>query len=167
MQQTGEVRAIPTTGTGEEMSDIDLDQLEGHTPGPWEATRMYRPEGCFDPDGAQCNIKKLGKEYSIATVWRRKPYDACEIDAALIASAPELLSKCVEFQSSLDRVKDIFEILIAYFKTPSVNVSPELKKHLIYPDINKDEPDEILFCAIKSELRVISRLLSDGSDENA
>lgn len=71
--------------------------LKKHTPGPWNAVRADLHG--IEPDPMRCAIAAIhdGKEYIIATIENGVPGDFCEteeINAHLIAAAPDLLEAC-------------------------------------------------------------------------
>ncbi len=79
---------------------------EKHSPGPWK--RWQHPEA-----NAPCLMIVDANGVDIATVrgWRGDP-DHCEMDAALIASAPELLSILEELLGDSDKDTYGYEALI-------------------------------------------------------
>lgn len=85
---------------------LDLAQFEGHTPGPWEASRRDDKEGNWIDSVVGQAVNNGG--YRVARMERP---DCCGfVDACLIAAAPELLDECkrlravnAELRAALER----------------------------------------------------------------
>ena len=80
----------------QQMSDVDLSTFDGHTQGPWRPYSPRKGSWCVDPVAHVTTTVEGDRESG------RKQR---EIDARLIAAAPELLAECKAQRAELERLR--------------------------------------------------------------
>ena len=80
---------------------MNLDQFDGHTPGPWAPVELMAFAAGFAVEDAECRtVARIMKTHEVAPLPARA-------NAALIAAAPELLSEVRRLTTELAQAREV------------------------------------------------------------